>query len=233
MKNLVSPSSLITGASSGIGQACASALLAHDVGVTGVARGFANTQSEADFSQLECDLSDLDELPKRLRAFPASIGALILNAGFGQFGGLEQFSHQQIQRLVNTNFTSNLFLIKHYLPLMKREGGGDIVIIGSESALAGARAGSVYCATKFAMRGLAQSLRADTSNSNIRVHLLNPGPVDSNFFDKLNFAPAEGQEFVLNPEDVAAAVIHLLQQPRHVVSDEINLQPMKRSFRKK
>ncbi len=232
MKNLTLASALITGASSGIGLACARGLLANGVCVTGVSRSPANIEAESRFTHLACDLSNLELLSKALSGFPSSIGTLILNAGLGQFGGLEQFSHPQIQQLINTNLTSNLFLIKHYLPLMKRQGGGDMVIIGSESALAGGKTGSVYCATKFAMRGVAQSLRADTSNSNIRVHLINPGPVDTAFFEQLNFAPMEGQEFVLNSDDVAKAVIHVLQQPRHVVSEEVNLQPMKRSFKK-
>ena len=231
MKNLIHPSALITGASRGIGFACAELLLKQEVSVAGVARNF--DQCDLDIQCLTCDLSDIDLLSSKLPSFPKQVGALILNAGFGRFGGLEQFSTQQIQQLVNTNLVSNLVLIKHYLPLMKRQGGGDVVLVGSESALNGARAGSVYCATKFALRGLAQSLRADTSTSNIRVHLINPGPVDSDFFSQLNFEPQSGQEFVLNPEDVASAVVHALEQPRHVVSEEINLQPMKRSFKKK
>lgn len=236
MQTLTVKSALITGASRGIGLACARLLIKQGVSVTGVARNFSEiNDSEAGIriEKLICDLSNVGELPAQLSTFPSSVGALILNAGYGQFGGLEQFSHKQIEQLVNTNLVSNLFLIKHYLPLMKRQGGGDIVLVGSESALSGARAGSVYCATKFALRGLAQSIRADNSTSNIRVHLINPGPVDSAFFEQLNFEPQTGQEFVLNPEDVANGVIHALSQPRHVVSEEINLQPIKRSFKKK
>ncbi len=231
MKNLVTPSALITGASSGIGLACAEALVDRSVAVTGLARDFTGVR--AVFEKQLCDLSDLDALTAQLADLPTSLGALILNAGLGQFGGLEQFSHSQIRNLINTNLVSNLFLLKHFLPMLKRQGGGDIVLLGSESALQGAKAGAVYCASKFAIRGLAQSLRADTSTSNIRVHLINPGPVDTEFFDDLNFSPQQGQEFVLNSADVAAAIIHALDQPRHVVCDEINLQPMKRSFRKK
>jgi len=226
---------LITGASRGIGLACAEQCIARDVHVTGVARSFSQLEQKVErtFEQISCDLGDVAQLAKALASFPESVGALVLNAGYGQFGGLEQFSHQQIQRLIDTNLVSNLVLLKHYLPLMKRQGGGDIVLIGSESGLQGAKAGAVYCASKFAIRGLAQSLRADCSTSNIRVHLINPGPVDTGFFDELNFTPQDGQEFVLNPVDVATVVMQALEQPRHVVSDEINLQPMKRSFRKR
>lgn len=223
---------LITGASSGIGLAIARSLVTQGYELDGIARDFSRTDFEQ-MHQHAIDLSDLDSLPVALKQIGATPDVLVLNAGYGQFGGLEQFSHQQIRKLVDTNLVSNLFLIKHFLPLMKQRGSGDIVLIGSESGLQGAKAGSVYCATKFAVRGLAQSLRADCSNNDIRVMLINPGPVGSEFFDSLNFEPQEGEEFAMPASAVADAVTAALSQPRTVVVDEVNLQPLKRSFRKK
>ncbi len=223
---------LITGASSGIGLAIARSLANQGYELDGVARDFSRTNFEQ-MHRHSIDLSDLDALPVALKQIGAIPDVLVLNAGYGQFGGLEQFSHQQVRKLVDTNLVSNLFLVKHFLPLMKQRGSGDIVLIGSESGLQGAKAGSVYCATKFAIRGLAQSLRADCSNNDIRVMLINPGPVDSEFFDTLNFEPQEGEEFVIPASAVADAVSAALLQPRSVVVDEVNLQPIKRSFRKK
>lgn len=223
---------LITGASSGIGLAIAQKLAAQGYELDGLARDFSRTNFDP-MKQYHIDLSELDSLPSSLKQIQTVPDVLVLNAGYGQFGGIEQFSHEQIRRLVDTNLVSNLFLIKHFLPQMKQRGSGDIVLIGSESGLHGARAGTVYCATKFAIRGLAQSLRADCSTNDIRVILINPGPVDSDFFDALNFEPQEGAEFSMPASAVADAVIAALSQPRSVVVDEINLQPIKRSFRKK
>jgi 3-hydroxy acid dehydrogenase/malonic semialdehyde reductase len=225
-------SALVTGASSGIGLATARSLFACGYAVQGLARDFSNT----DFDQLKktkLDLSKIDELVNALQPFRSAPDVLILNAGYGQFGGLEQFSYDQIRRLLDTNLVSNLFLIKHFLPQMKQRGSGDIVLIGSESALQGAKAGTVYCASKFAIRGLAQSLRADCATSGIRVMLINPGPVNSEFFDQLHFEPQSGEQFEIPAEAVADAIMSALNQPRSVVVDEINLQPIKRSFRKK
>jgi NADP-dependent 3-hydroxy acid dehydrogenase YdfG len=224
-------SAIITGASSGIGLATAQRLTHDGFQVSGVARDFSKTDSEL-FTPYEIDLANLDSLPSKLEIFSEPPELLILNAGYGRFGGIEQFSHQQIRHLIDTNLVSNLFLIKHFLPKMKAEGGGDIVLIGSESALQGARSGAVYCASKFALRGLAQSLRADCSNSDIRVILVNPGPVESDFFDDLSFAPQQGVEFAIDAPSVARAISDSIAQPRNVVCEEINLQPMKRSFRK-
>lgn len=224
----------ITGASSGIGLATARKLLEQGSSVSGVARNFDKTDCD-DLEKLVLDLSELDELPTLLKqsCFKAEqFDSLILNAGYGRFGGIEQFSHQQIRHLIDTNLVSNLYLIKHFLPEFKRQGGKDIVLIGSESALAGAKQGAVYCASKFAIRGLAQSLRADCANADIRVMLVNPGPVASDFFDDLHFEPIAGDDYSISCEAVANAIVNALEQPRETVLEEINIQPMKRAFQK-
>ena len=238
---------LITGASSGIGLATARALSKAKHHVEGIARNFDSRNFDSrnfdarnsdksvfsDLTQHSIDLSDIDALPQALKAIKTTPDVLVLNAGYGQFGGIEQFSHAQIRQLIDTNLVSNLFLLKHFLPKMKQRGQGDIVLIGSESSVQGARAGAVYCASKFAIRGLAQSLRADCSTNDIRVILVNPGPVETDFFDELNFAPQDGDDFVIPADSIAHSICSALEQPRSVVVDEINIQPIKRSFRKK
>jgi len=75
--------------------------------------------------QQQLDLSKIDKLPEYLKnnaQLNKAFDVLVLNAGYGRFGGLEQFSHNQIRHLIDTNLVSNLFLIKHYLPLMKAQG---------------------------------------------------------------------------------------------------------------
>jgi NADP-dependent 3-hydroxy acid dehydrogenase YdfG len=225
---------LITGASSGIGRAIANSFLEQGCKVAGVARDFNGADQRLD--QIELDLSDLDELTAQLSdnvAFDANVDTLILNAGYGQFGGIEQFSHRQIEQLINTNLVSNIFLLKHFLPKFRKRGEVDIVFIGSESGLQGAKQGAVYCASKFAVRGLAQSLRADCANSDIRVMLVNPGPVNSDFFEHLHFQPEHGADYAVSVESIAESVCSALSQPRNVVTEEINIQPIKRAFRKK
>lgn len=225
-------SAIVTGASSGIGLETSKLLAQNGYVVSGIARDFSHTDT-GHFNAVPLDLSDLESLPPFLKQAQIMADTLVMSAGYGRFGGLEQFSHQQIRHLIDTNLVSQIYLLKHYLPLMKQQGGGDVVIVGSESAIQGARAGAVYCATKFALRGLAQSIRADSSTANVRVIMVNPGPVDSDFFDELDFTPQPGDDYAISPESVAGAILHALQQPRNVVIEEINLQPMKRSFKKK
>ncbi|NND82789.1 MAG: SDR family oxidoreductase [Gammaproteobacteria bacterium] len=225
---------LITGSSAGIGQALARQWAEQGIAVTGIAR--RKQQHDFPMQAVQLDLADLDALPTQLKQLPElqqQFDVLVLNAGYGRFGGIESFSYQQMQQLINTNLMSNLYMLKHFLPDFKRRGGVDIVIMGSESALQGARQGAVYCASKFALRGLAQSLQADCAGSDIRVMLINPGPVRSDFFNELHFEPLPEESFALRPEAVAEQISAALQQSRNKELLEVNLQPPKRGFRKK
>ena len=116
---------------------------------------------------------------------------------------------------------------------MKTAGGGDLVIIGSESGLQGAKYGSVYCASKFGLRGLAQSLHAECSSAGIRVINVNPGPTRTPFFDRLDFEPGSQSDNALSPTDIAKRVFALLDQSGTTIPIELNLQVAKRVFQKK
>jgi 3-hydroxy acid dehydrogenase/malonic semialdehyde reductase len=111
------------------------------------------------------------------------------------------------------------------VPHLKGKRQGDLIFMGSESALSGARQGSLYCAAKFALRGLSQSLRAECGRRGVRVSLINPGMVRTPFFDQLNFRPGVGAEHAIEPDDVAQAVSMVLTARQGTVIDEINLSP--------
>ena len=175
---------LISGASSGIGRACAIALLEQGHSVIGISRDCTQfTTAHPRFSSIEIDLSDLDKLPNQLKQLSKqqpTIDSIIFSAGKGQFSSLEEFSFTQIQALINLNFVSPSFLAKGFLPALKRKPLADLVFIGSEAALAGNRKGSIYCASKFAVRGFTEALMAELNNSPIQVHLVHPGGIATN-----------------------------------------------------
>jgi NADP-dependent 3-hydroxy acid dehydrogenase YdfG len=99
--------------------------------------------------------------------------------------------------------------------------------------LTGGKEGSVYCASKFGLRGFAQSLRLECAKSEIRVSLINPGAVRTAFFDDLHFEPGDRAENAIQPEDVAATVLSILAMRGGTVVDEINLSPRKRVWQSK
>jgi len=221
---------LITGASSGIGRAIATRLLRQGHQVIGISRDSHKFRKDiAGFAALQLDLGDLDVLPQHLREleknFPG-IDAIIFSAGKGQFGSLEEFSYSQINDLMTINFTSPVFMTRALLPGLKRKPRSDLIYIGSEAALKGSRKGTIYCASKFALRGFTQGLREECGKSRVRVCLINPGMVRTEFFDALSFSPGDDDSNALLPEDVAEAVAFVLESRADMSVDEINLNPL-------
>ncbi len=221
---------LVTGASSGIGRAVAKNLLQQGHTVIGVSRDCRKfTRQMEHFSSVQMDLSQLNELPQKIRqlqqTFP-EIDAVVFSAGMGQFGSVEEFSYPQIEALMTINFTSQVFLAKALLPALKCKANSDLIFIGSEAALKGSRKGAIYCASKFAVRGFTQALREECGNSNVRVCLINPGMVKTAFFEQLTFEPGDHESNAISPEDVAAAVSYVIGSRTQIVIDEINLSPL-------
>jgi short-subunit dehydrogenase len=220
---------LVTGASSGIGRAIARQLLAHGHHVIGTSRDCRRfAKLHPNFVGVELDLAKLAGVPqfaKQLQNDFPDLDAVIFAAGYGQFGGLEQFSFEQIETLMTVNFTAQACLTRALLPKLKQKTHANLVYIGSEAALKGSRNGSIYCASKFALRGFSQALRDECGKSAVRVSLVNPGMVDTAFFDTLSFAPGKQSGQALMAEDVADAISYILQAGPHSVIDEINLNP--------
>jgi 3-hydroxy acid dehydrogenase/malonic semialdehyde reductase len=223
---------LVTGASSGIGRAISETLLAEGYSVVGIARDFSKFACEdARFIGETLDLSQIDELPRQLQELVkkyAAIDGIICSAGSGRFGSLEEFSYVQIRALMELNFLSHAYLVRAFLPLLKQRKRSDLIFIGSEAALSGSRQGAIYCASKFALRGMAQALREECARSGVRVCVINPGMVKTGFFDQLHFKPGDDKTNYVLPEDVANAVAMVLAARAGTVYDEINLSPLKK-----
>jgi short-subunit dehydrogenase len=223
---------VVTGASSGIGRATASLLLAHGYRVIGIARDFSKCNFDSTgLTTIEVDLSRLEELPSHLDDLirnHSSITGLVCCAGTGRFGSLEEFSFEQIRELIDLNLTSQVYAIRALLPVMKRRQTGNIILMGSEAALAGGKRGAVYSASKFGLRGLAQSLRQECASSGIRISLINPGMVKTGFFDNLDFRPGDADDNYILPEDVAVVVLEVIKTRSGTVIDEINMSPGKK-----
>lgn len=235
MHKLAERKILVTGASRGIGAAITHRLLDEGCGLVAVARDFsAWPESIPGLERVPLDLAQIENLPHRLGELARNhpqLDALILNAGYGQFGSLEEFSYPQIRQLVETNLLQHIYFARAFIPRFKRQGWGDLILIGSEAGLSGGAKGAVYSACKFGLRGLAQSLREECSGRGVRVSLINPGMVDTGFYDALDFAPGEAPVNHLRPDDVAQAVKLVLQAPAGTVYDEINLNPLKKVIR--
>ncbi len=229
---------VVTGASSGIGLAMVNALLVAEYSVLGIAYDFSQTTIDhPEFSSRNLDLADIENLPSVIAEIVESIDqplkALVNNAGIGKMGFLEQLSVADMKLVMDTNFLSHAIVTKSFLPLLKKQQQADIVFTGSEAALKGARQGSIYCASKFAIRGFAQALREECSKSNVRVTLINPGAVRTAFFNDLHFEPGDLPENAIEPEDIAKVLLTVLQARTGTVFDEINLSPLNHVWQRK
>ncbi len=222
---------LITGASSGIGRETCKRLLNDGHQVIGIARDFSKFPCDDDaFTPITIDLEAVETLPKQLQLLAktqSDTDAIICCAGRGQFASLEEFSYEQIRSLIDLNFISQAFIARAFLPVLKRQQSGTLIFIGSEAALRGSRKGSIYCASKFALRGFAQALRDECSKSGVSVSIINPGMVKTEFFDELLFSHGDEEDNYLLPEDVADAIALIINARNSTVIDEINLSPLK------
>ena len=226
---------LVTGSSSGIGYEITSKLLDLGAKVIGIARNHDKSNLEnKNYTTYNCDVSvheKLEILMKQILKNHPQINCLISNAGYGNFGPLENFSTLQINNFLATNLTSHLIITKLLLPHFKRNKMGDIIFIGSEAGLLGAKNGSLYCTAKFGLRGFTESLSKDVSKKNIRVSIINPGMIRTDFFENLNFEPGNNEENVINIKDISSTVAYILALSRNTIVDEINLSPSKKSVK--
>lgn len=233
MKNLAGKTALVTGASSGIGLAITQCLVQQHCRVIGLARNFNKTKIENElFEPHSQDLIALDKTSGLLKRLCSdnTFDFFIHSAGTGKFGSIEQFSVKQIESYVNSNLSSALVLSRHIVPAMRRCKAGRIIFIGSESSIKAGKKGALYSSVKFGLRGLAQSLREDCSRDGISVSLINPGMVNTPFFDGLDFKPGNLPSNAIQAEDIAATVLHILTSNPDIVFDEINLSPRNKSI---
>ena len=226
---------LVTGSSSGIGYEITLKLLDLGAKVIGIARNHDRSKLEnKNYTTYKCDVSahqKLEILLKQILKNHPQINCFISNAGYGDFGPLENFSTLQIKNFIATNLTSHMVITKLLLPHFKRNKIGDIIFIGSEAGLLGAKNGSLYCAAKFGLRGFSEALSKDVANKNIRVSIINPGMIRTNFFENLNFEPGNDEENAINIKDVSSTVAYILDLSRNTIVDEINLSPLKKAIK--
>lgn len=223
---------LVTGSSDGIGRSITLSLLKSGAKVIGLARDHSKFNPETknyikyktDFSNEEILLNTISKIIKDHK----DLDCLVSNAGFGKFGTLETFSTKEINDFIFTNLTSHMILTNKILPHLKKIRKGNIIFIGSESALKGGKNGSLYSAAKFGLRGFSQSIREESCSKNIHVSLINPGMVRTSFFNNLDFMPGEDKSNAIEPDDIGKIIIDILSTRNGSVIEEINLSPLKK-----
>jgi short-subunit dehydrogenase len=222
--NLGGRTALVTGASGGLGQAIARALAARGARVVLTARRAEVLEplaAETGGRVVASDLSRRDEV-ERLVAEAGPVDVLVANAGIPGSGPLESFTVEQIDRALDVNLRAPMIMTRLMAEGMAERGGGQIVFVSSLSGKAGTARSSVYAATKFGLRGFAQSLREDLRPRGVGVSTVFPGFIrDAGMFHDsgAKLPPYVGTK---TPEDVARAVIKAIEHDR----SEVDVAPL-------
>jgi NADP-dependent 3-hydroxy acid dehydrogenase YdfG len=227
---MADPVFLITGASSGIGEATARRAAEAGYRLVLAARRIEPLERLAAglggpdrAIAVRCDVTEWDDQQALAAAALDTFGRIdvaFANAGFGAPRGFEASDPDHWRAMVLTNVLGAALTIRATLPAL-RETTGHLLLTGS---VAGRRAlpGSLYSATKWAVTAMGEAARQELDGTGIRVTLIEPGSVNTPFFDN----PPAG---ALEPDDVARAVLYAVAQPRHVDVNEILVRPTAQS----
>lgn len=216
---------VITGASSGIGLATAQALLAKGARVVLGARNTAEIDAIVKSKAGEavgiiCDIRKPEDCARLMELAVKTFGqidSIIANAGIGLYGGIMDYTDERLNEMMQTNLQGTIWTVRAAVPHLKKNTGGDIVIICSISGYRSKGNQAVYAATKHAQVGLAIGLDDELREDNIRVTLIAPAATAT------NFAVGDGRTLnddarsnYLKASDVAFAVETVLEQPRRM-----------------
>jgi short-subunit dehydrogenase len=222
--NLGGRTALVTGASGGLGQAIARGLAARGADIVLSARQVDVLESlaaETGGRAVPCDLADRLAV-ERLAAEAGPVDVLVANAGMSLAGRVERSSIDEIDRMLDVNLRAPVVLARLLCEGMAERGGGHIVFISSLSGKLGTPRTSLYAATKFGLRGFAQSLREDLRPKGVGVSTIFPGFIrDAGMFHDSG-AKLPGYVGTKTPEDVARAVIRAIERDR----GEIDVAPI-------
>ena len=223
MRDLTGEVVAITGASAGIGEASARALVAEGAIVVVGARRKERLDALASelgdqVAVVEMDVTRPDDAKRLVSAAIDRFGrldALVANAGIGAYGGIMDLSDAQLASMMETNIAGTVWPIRAAVPVFLDAGSGDIVIVASVAGLRGAGDEAVYAATKFAQVGLAGGLDRELREHGIRVSTLAPGGTATEFAMGAGRTPdMPGLADMMSADDVAAAVVTVLRQPK-------------------
>jgi len=232
---------LVTGASSGIGEATALTLAAEGARVVLAARRVQRLddladrirQSGGEALPIEADVTDEAQasamVSRTLEVF-GRLDVLLNIAGIGVAAPFQNTTTTEYRQMVEVNILGLLYSIHAALPAMKRQGEGHIVIVSSGTGRY-IHPSTVYSGTKHAVSAIAESLRREIGRDWIRVTSIEPGAVKTEFVSHMReevrdaVATRLGDMVQLDPVDIAGAILYALTQPRHVNVNILTLYP--------
>ena len=231
-KRLKGRVAIVTGASRGIGRAISLALAKEAATVVLAARAIDKMKETAKLVTaaggkaqiIPTELTDEMSIRNLVSATGERLGRLdilINNAGITHSAELEETSTEDWDRCFNVNARAPFILCREALPLLKKAKAAYIINIASVVGVKGYPLQSAYTASKHALRGMTISLSEELKGSNIRVHLLCPGGVDTELVQKVR--PDIKKQDLMQPEEIAELVLYLVTHRGNAVIDELHI----------
>ncbi|WP_373532041.1 SDR family oxidoreductase [Vampirovibrio sp.] len=232
---------MITGASQGIGQAIARqlaplgihlVLCARNVQkLTELSRELALAHPEVQTLPLACDVRDAAQVEQAVTEAQKTFGKiniLINNAGVAaKIGLLQEISVEEIDRTIDTNLKGSIYCMRAVLPMMVQQNGGVILNINSIAGKTAYPFWSVYDASKFGLHAITEAVAEEQRGNNIKVIGIYPGAVDTAIWEGLHAEEGPRKEGMLAPDQVAEAVVYILNQPQNVFIKDLTITPLK------
>lgn len=221
---------VVAGASRGIGLATAAALASAGATVVRLARSLESGARDG-FIDLRCDITRDDDLRAALDSVAATAGPpdiVVASTGAFLLAPFEATTTAQLDAQLGANLRGPFALAQRAAIGMRARGGGVIVLIGSVADHTGLPGNAAYAASKYALRGLHETLVAELRGSGVRCTLLSPGATDTPLWDPID---PDGRDdlpdraAMLRPADVAEAVVFVATRPAHVHIDWMRIGP--------
>ncbi len=215
--NLKNKTAIVTGGTSGIGLAAAIALKENEANVIITGRNPERLKLNCDkygFEGYQFDVSDEKEVLsfyEKIAGKHPQIDILINNAAYGYFEKLPQVDTGKFSAMMQANVTGAMLMAREASKIFINQKSGNIINIASTAATRGFEGGTAYVASKFALRGMTECWRAELRRYNIRVMLINPSEVQTEFFVNSGSAKKEHNPTKLIAGDIAHAIIAALK----------------------
>ncbi|QSJ20565.1 SDR family oxidoreductase [Nostoc sp. UHCC 0702] len=234
---------IITGAGSGIGRACAKLLFGQKSKIVLIdinqdnlkttveeLQAIANIDDVLSLSLSVCSETDMEDMASKTLARFGRIDSLVASAGILRAGGAVktamETSLQEWQTVLQTNLTGTFLSNRAVLPAMLAQKQGDIINISSVSGRQGRAFDAAYCASKFGIIGLSESIAEEVASDGVRVQTLLPDAVDTPLWNQ-NGSQAIKAPVALAPERVAEFIVYLLMLPRDTYLLNPTIAPIK------